>query len=123
MWLWFETGEYLETWINNPSYGHEMGRGNTSFVSVWHPNGLTEAVPAGPNTRTSDIYTSPKTKKQYFNKFTLDLPAINSSLNIEKWDRFSEITVVNNGNPISESYTQGTTFWRGKQVKFVGRVE
>lgn len=122
-WLWLETGEMVESWVYNHD---ENGRSKTAYASVWHANGLIEAVPVGPNTSATDVETSRVTGKKYFNRFLLDLPAINSTLRIRKWFRHAEVSAVRAGNgtrPISESYVEGEGIWKGNKVKFFGHVE
>ncbi|KAJ3342028.1 hypothetical protein HDU93_003550 [Gonapodya sp. JEL0774] len=123
LWLWLETGEVIISWGMAPTLD---GRVKTSFASVWHPNGIHEMIPVGPETRGSDVSTSSVTGLKYFNRVLLDLPARNASFTINKWFRDGELTPTPPTQQyitISESYSEGVGRWNGKDVKFFGHVE
>ncbi|KAK7416693.1 hypothetical protein QQX98_005019 [Neonectria punicea] len=108
--------------------GHLDGRGQVAFASIWHPNGLHEIIPVGPNSRAWDISTSNVTGYKYFNQFFLDLPARKASFSFEKWVRDAEFIPelpeqLDEYIEISESYGEGTARWEGKKVKIHGHVE
>ncbi|CAK1356377.1 unnamed protein product [Cercospora beticola] len=119
VWLRFPTGEMLMSWNIFPdSNGHR----SSAWASIWHPNGLVEYLPVGGKTSASDVSTS-ASGRQYWNSFVLDLPAINSSLEIQQWTRNAEF--VADGSPLNltESYAEGSGVWRGKWTTFVAHVE
>lgn len=98
------------------------GHPESAWASVWHPNGLVEYLPVGEKTSASDVSTS-ASGRQYWNSFVLDLPAINSSLEIRQWSRNAEF--VADGSPLNltESYAEGSGVWRGEWTTFVAHVE
>lgn len=122
LWLFLETGEVLCSWSLEPEMD---GTAKIAFASIWHPNGLHEMIPVGPNSKAEDISTSSKTGVKYFNKFFLDLPARDASFTFTKWIREAEITptVEQRYIVISESYGEGTARFNGKDVRVHGHVE
>lgn len=98
-----------------------------AFASVWHPNGLHEMIPVGPDTRFSGAHTSPATGLTYFTTFFLDLPARNACFTFNKWFQDGELEPVeeqkNKYITIMESYGEGKGQWGGEGVKFYGHVE
>lgn len=123
LWFYLESGEVLITWGMEPTL---EGKVETSFASIWHPNGIHEMIPVGPETRGSDISVSPTTGLKYFNHFFLDLPARNASFTFKKWFREAELVPDPPGSQyitISESYGEGIAQWNGKEVKLFGHAE
>jgi len=122
LWLFLESGEVLCSWSLEPELD---GTSKIAFASIWHPNGLHEMIPVGPNSVASDLSTSEKTGVKYFNKFVLDLPTRNAEFRFEKWVREAEITpaVEQRYIVISESYGEGTGRFNGKDVRVHGHVE
>ncbi|CRK41046.1 hypothetical protein BN1723_015846, partial [Verticillium longisporum] len=125
LWFYLETGEVLISWNMEPDVN---GVSRTAFASVWHPNGLHEMIPVGPESRASEVSTSPATGLKYFNRFFLDLPARDADFTFHKWIPDAELTPTlpeqkNQYITISESYGEGTGRWNGKQVKLQGHVE
>lgn len=84
LWLFLETGEVLCSWSLVPELD---GIAKIAFASIWRPNGPHEMISVGPNNKAEDISTSSKTGVKYFNKFFLDLPAMNASFTFTKWIR------------------------------------
>ncbi|KAI8938551.1 hypothetical protein NX059_004437 [Plenodomus lindquistii] len=122
LWFWLETGEVLISWNMEPTAD---GVSKVAFASIWHPNGLHETIPVGPNTKFSDLRASKETGIKYFNKFFLDLPARNASFTFEKWFSEDELRPVEGQRyiTIGESYGEGTAKWNGKDIKIHGHVE
>lgn len=122
LWLFLESGEVLCSWSLEPELD---GTAKIAFASIWHPNGLHEMIPVGPNSVASDVSTSEKTGVKYFNKFVLDLPTRNAEFRFEKWVREAEITpaVEQRYIVISESYGEGTGRFNGRDVRVHGHVE
>ncbi|KAH7367774.1 hypothetical protein B0T11DRAFT_326016 [Plectosphaerella cucumerina] len=123
LWGWLETGEVFIVWGMRPTLEGRFSRG---FASVWHPSGLHEVIPIGPNSLCSDLEASPRTGIKYFNKFFIDLPARKSSITFTKWIRDAELAPappVKQYITISESYGEGMCEWNGKTVRFFGHVE
>jgi hypothetical protein len=125
LWFYLETGEVLISWSMEPDLD---GMSKTAFASIWHPSGLHEMVPVGPQSRASEITTSPTTGLKYFNYFFLDLPARNASFTFRKWITDGELVPSLEEQKetyitISESYGEGTGRWNGSEVKLQGHVE
>ncbi|CAN9155603.1 unnamed protein product [Alternaria alternata] len=124
LWLFLETGEVLNTWCMEPDV---EGVTKVAFASVWHPNGLHEMIPVGPDTRFSGAHTSPATGLAYFTTFFLDLPARNACFTFNKWFQDGELEPVeeqrNKYITIMESYGEGEGQWGSEGVKFYGHVE
>ncbi|KAM6530432.1 hypothetical protein FALCPG4_008560 [Fusarium falciforme] len=123
LWFYLETGEVVISWGMEPT---SDGKVETSFASIWHPNGIHEMIPVGSETRGSDISMSAATGLKYFNHFFIDLPARNASFTFKKWFRNAELVP----DPpelkyitISESYGEGTAMWNGNEVKLFGHAE
>ncbi|RSL66750.1 hypothetical protein CEP54_003550 [Fusarium duplospermum] len=116
-------GEVFIVWGLAPDIKGKFSQG---FASFWHPNGLHEMIPVGPESRCSDISVSPATGVKYFNHFLIDLPARNASIKFKKWIRNAELLPeppLKEYITISESYAEGTVFWNGKEFSFFGHVE
>ncbi|RTE72426.1 hypothetical protein BHE90_013158 [Fusarium euwallaceae] len=123
LWGWLESGEVFIVWGLAPDI---EGQFSQAFASFWHPNGLHEMIPVGPESRCSDISVSSATGVKYFNHFFIDLPARNASIKLKKWIRDAELLPeppLKEYITISESYAEGTVFWNGKEVSFFGHVE
>jgi len=122
LWLFLKTGEVLCSWSLEPELD---GTAKIAFASIWHPNGLHEMIPVGPNSKAEDISISSKTGVKYFNKFFLDLPARDASFTFTKWIREAEITptVEQRYIIISESYGEGTARFNGRDLRVHGHVE
>ncbi|KAH6644570.1 hypothetical protein C7974DRAFT_23337 [Boeremia exigua] len=125
LWFWLSTGEVLISWNMEPSID---GVSEVKFASVWHPNGLHETIPVGPNSRASNVITSEKTGLKYFKDYFLDLPARNASFSFTKWFEQDELNPalpeqMGKYITIAESYGEGTGVWDGKEITVQGHVE
>ncbi|OAL47386.1 hypothetical protein IQ07DRAFT_646338 [Pyrenochaeta sp. DS3sAY3a] len=124
LWFFLESGEVVISWCMEPD---AEGVSRISFASIWSPNGLHQTLPVGPNSKFTGVHISVETGLQYFTKFFLDLPAIDSNFTFEKWFKDGELEPIPEQKgryiTIMESYGEGTGRYNGKDITFHGHVE